>query len=221
MKSILLLMLLLNNLLASPDTTYFDNGQLRKITDYEGSANNHGYKKTWYKNGQQRMISYFKDGERDSSSTRWFKNGQIKDYSFIRNKKQNDWVMHWDSTGLIQDSSSYNNGNMVESFAYYWGTTQLRARYYYGYDKKTDKELIIMMDSYDKEGRMISQIRNGKGNFVVVEHYKHKPCESHKKYAKGILTLESYHRPKDKPDCSPMKKTDVLPWDVGKYGVVK
>ncbi len=210
--------MLVVSLWAKIDTVYYDNTVVRSIVEYKNGVEN-GETKKYDPEGNLRLKTIFKNGKVDGVTIRFYENGMMMDSLNIIDGNNIGWAKRWDLKGLFKSKTLYKNGKEVEYFSYFKGLKQVRQHSLYKYDKKVDKNLLIMMYSYNRKGDIIAQIRNGNGRFKKIG-VTTKQCKSHKVYSKGLEVLKNYNS-KEKPDCSPMVKSKIKPWDIKKYGYIK
>jgi antitoxin component YwqK of YwqJK toxin-antitoxin module len=64
--------------LQGPLMTWYDNGQKREETQFEGNQP-HGLWTTWHDNGQKRSESYYEDGRKVGLWRMWDRDGKLVD----------------------------------------------------------------------------------------------------------------------------------------------
>ena len=202
------------------DTSYYASGQIKKIKNYNSDGREHGTIYGFYKSGKKASETNFKNGEWHGELKSWYENGQLKQIEPCFNGKGHGWHIYWDSLGFPTDSILAENGQKKERFLFYQNSRKVRIHEYYVW--LDGKQLVALQDVYNKEGKIVSQVRNGiglshkiyqTGDFVGTEVFK-----GGKSSVRDFISKDSGdQRLKRKP----IPKNKLLPWNVEKYGKIK
>jgi antitoxin component YwqK of YwqJK toxin-antitoxin module len=94
-------------------TTHYDNGQVRRVTNYKpGTSMKEGKHTVWYEDGQLSREEYYKEEDKDPWSddnfnpykwTEWHKNGQMSEKSYHRDEELESYKScEWFENGQIK-----------------------------------------------------------------------------------------------------------------------
>ncbi len=221
MKTIIYLLMLIflcNETWANKkDTTFYKNGKIKKIEDFDNNGKEHGKRLAFLENGQKVVEIDFKHGEYHGLIQGWHSNGNRKYLSHNNNGIQYGWSTHWDSLCFPSDSTMYANDKMEERYLFYNGSRIVRKHEYFFYND--GKRLLVMEDTYSKNGKLISQIRNGNGfSFKVGENDTYSGIEVYKDGKSDYKNFISTENRNPRHKRKPIPKNKIVPWDVEKYG---
>jgi antitoxin component YwqK of YwqJK toxin-antitoxin module len=214
------LLLVFYTLLAKTDTTYYENGNVKTIQNLNKNGEREGKLFNFYETGQKALETNYKNNKANGYLIAWWKNGKIQRKTHFEDDKIEGWKTNWDSLGFPTDSLFYENGKKKERFLFYFGTRQVRIHQYYVW--KENKKLVTMEDVYSRDGKIISQVRNGNG----ISHDISSKNKYHgiNVYKNGVSDFQDYIGLKSgdpRLKRKPMPKSKLLPWNVEKYGSVK
>ncbi len=91
---------------------YYQNGQVKERYDTERSL-----KETWYEDGRRESVSHIPADDPTFApdwSSAWYRNGQIKEESEWKNGKRDGKWFQWDSLGHQTKREFYKNGTLMQ-----------------------------------------------------------------------------------------------------------
>jgi antitoxin component YwqK of YwqJK toxin-antitoxin module len=218
------------------DTTWHDNGKVYFITTYDDSDRINGTITRFDSVGRIENETSYSHGKLDGKDIEYYPDGKKKREIAYSNGEKQGWCMIWYEGGILRDSTLYENGFRGENFEYY-KSGKLRLHSYalnipkpYNGGTYTD-HFALVLDSYDPQGKLVSQVRSGEG-FIqdfeedgtykgivtyTISHSKDNPSIIFDNLTtidkdKLIETKDPRYPPKEIP------KSQQLPFDISKYG---
>ena len=89
----------------------------------------------WFKNGQLKNETDFREGKQNGKASSWFESGQLKsEKNYIDNKIEGK-SLEWYENGQLKSDCSYINGLHNGEISTYWKNGKIKRRDYYKVDK--------------------------------------------------------------------------------------
>jgi antitoxin component YwqK of YwqJK toxin-antitoxin module len=152
---------LINGKVDGKQTKWYKNGQKRIETNFKEDRK-HGKWTQWFENGQISNEFIYKNGKKDVKQTRWYENGQIKqDGNYKDGIAIGKWTA-WYEDGQILQELNYKDGKRDGKHTFWYEDGQIRAEVSWIDDKldgkftKWDENGQIKDESNYKEGKLYS-----------------------------------------------------------------
>lgn len=104
------------HILHGPDSTFYSNGVINEIFNWEESLQTGIYKK-FYNDGSLEAIGYWERGLRKDSTYIYFKNGNIKEIQYFNEKGEFEGTFKkYNSNGLLNGIINFSKGEAIIAF---------------------------------------------------------------------------------------------------------
>jgi len=117
MKKSIILLILLNivfSLHAQEEINYWDNGNLRNVSNYK-DGEKEGINKDYYQNGELQEIGGYKNGEKNGEWKEYYRTGQLKGISSYKDGTSIGESKSYNEKGKLLSTTSYKNGDWVKT----------------------------------------------------------------------------------------------------------
>ncbi len=202
------------------DTVFYSTGEIKRIKEFDKNGKQTGVTKSFSKSGLLVMTNSYKNGKPDGLSVTFYETKAKKYERLYEKGKLNGWSTQWDTLGYPTDSTFFEEDQRKERYLFYDRARQVRKHEYYAYP--AGKRLLAMEDTYNRDGKIISQVRNGNGvSHIITNTNDYKGIALYQNGESDALndfiakeTNDSRHARK------PIPKSAIIPWDPEKYGTI-
>ena len=201
------------------DTLYNGKGKIRQIYETNNSGKKHGLVQS-FKNESLRCHTFYQNGKKHGQKKCWHPNGMVSDSASYSNGNAHGTWTRWDEQGKLESIIFYNMSFAYQNQHYFKGTNKIKYKRYL-LDNPEGPKIVVMNDTYNQKGDVISQIRNGNG---IEKKYNSKTdtLSSIWLYENGFQRKSvKYNKKNPAMYLQAIPKERLKPWDVEKYGFLK
>ena len=145
----------------SKDTIYYQSGEVNFIISLNEKGEKHGKGTKFYKDGKDKCHNNYLHDKKHGLQTCLHPNGNKSDSVTYEQGFAKGWWKKWDENGNPKVEHFYKHQKVLENKYYFKNSNLLKQKIRYEFIN--DKSFKVMLNSYNKNGKIISQIRNGSG----------------------------------------------------------